>query len=62
MMRKPGSGINAGDAKKIYEFLVYDSVMRKKEIIDKKLAKATSSEKEEAEVKIQEIREKYDKK
>lgn len=37
MKRKPGSGISSGDAKAIYDFLVYDSQVRKKELYDKKL-------------------------
>ena len=37
MMRKPDSQISAEDAKKIYEFLVYDSKTRKKELYEKKL-------------------------
>ena len=37
MKRKPGSGISSGDAKAIYEFLVYDSQVRKKELYEKKL-------------------------
>jgi cytochrome c5 len=61
MMHKPGSGINSGDAKKIFEFLVYDSSVRKKELLDQKLAAATPDEKAAAEKKIQEIHDKYDK-
>lgn len=34
MMRKPGSGINQDAGKDIYEFLVYDSKTRKKEMYD----------------------------
>ena len=37
MMRKPGSGINATDGKAIYEFLAYDSKIRKKDLYEKKL-------------------------
>ena len=61
MMHKPGSGISAGDGKKIYEFLVYDSSVRKKTMLDEKLAKLTPQEKTEAEGKIKEVRDKYDK-
>jgi len=61
MMHKPGSGINGADAKKIFEFLVYDSSIRKKALVDQKLALATPEEKAAAEKKIQEIRAKYDK-
>ena len=61
MMYKPGSGIGAGDGKKIFDFLVYDSSVRKKAMVDEKLAKATPQEKTAAESKIKEIHDKYDK-
>jgi hypothetical protein len=62
MMHKPGSGISGGDAKKIFDFLVYDSSVRKKSMVDDKLAKATPEEKDAAEKKIAEIHAKYDEK
>jgi hypothetical protein len=37
MMNKAGTFISADDGKKIYEFLVYDSKIRKKDLYDKKL-------------------------
>jgi hypothetical protein len=61
MMHKPGSGINAAEGKEIYEFLVYDSSVRKKAMIDEKLAKATPDEKKAAEAKIKEVHDAYDK-
>ena len=61
MMHKPGSGISAGDAKKIYDFLVYDSSVRKKAMVDDKLAKASAEDKASAESKIKELHDKYDK-
>ena len=61
MMHKPGSGINATDGKKIFDFLVYDSSVRKKKMVDEKLAKATPEEREAAVKKIKEIHDKYDK-
>ena len=61
MMHKPGSGIDSTDGKKIYEFLVYDSSVRKKTMLDDKLAKATLEDKTAAEAKIKEVRDKYDK-
>lgn len=61
MMYKPGSGINSADGKKIYEFLVYDSSVRKKAMLDDKLAKATPEDKTTAEAKIKEVHDKYDK-
>jgi hypothetical protein len=62
MMHKPGSGINATDGKKIFDFLVYDSSVRKKTMVDEKLAKATPEDKAAAEKKIAEIHAKYDQK
>jgi cytochrome c5 len=61
MMYKPGSGISSGDGKKIFEFLVYDSSIRKKSMVDEKLAKATPAEKTAAEAKTKEVHGKYDK-
>jgi hypothetical protein len=61
MMHKPGSGISAGEGKKIYEFLTYDSSVRKKGMVDEKLAKATAEEKAAAEAKTKEVHDKYDK-
>jgi hypothetical protein len=61
MMHKPGSGISAGEAKKIFDFLAYDSSVRKKTMVDEKLAKATAQEKTDAESKIKELHDKYDK-
>ncbi|MDA1088312.1 MAG: hypothetical protein O2901_15020 [Verrucomicrobia bacterium] len=55
MMRKPGSGIGRSDAKKIYEFLAYDSSVRKKELQGSKLEKLTPKEKKEDEEKIAEL-------
>jgi len=60
MMNKPGSGIGSGEGKKIYEFLVYDASVRKKAMVDEKLAKATPAEKAANEKKIQELHAKYD--
>jgi cytochrome c5 len=61
MMHKPGSGISAGDGKKVFDFLAYDSSVRKKKMVDEKLAKATPEEKKAAEDKIKELHDKYDK-
>jgi hypothetical protein len=60
MMNKPGSGIGKSEGRKIYDFLVYDSSVRKKAMLDEKLAKATPEEKKDAEAKIKEVRDKYD--
>jgi hypothetical protein len=61
MMHKPGSGISAGEGKKIFDFLAYDSSIRKKKMVDEKLAKATPEEKKAAEDKIKELHATYDK-
>ena len=61
MMYKPGSGISSGEGKKIFEFLVYDSSVRKKAMVDEKLAKAAPNEKSAAEAKTKEVHDKYDK-
>src|ERR1039457_1222416 len=61
MMHKPGSGISAGDGKKIFDFLAYDSSVRKKKMVGEKLAKATPEEKKAAEDKLKELHDKYDK-
>lgn len=60
MMRKPGSGISTSEAKSIYEFLVYDSSVRKKALLDEKLAAAKPEDKAAAEAKIKEVHDKYD--
>ncbi len=60
MMHKPGSGISSSDGKKIYEFLVYDSAVRKKAMLDDKLAKATAEDKATAEAAIKKVRDQYD--
>jgi hypothetical protein len=62
MMNKPGSNISSGEGKKIYEFLTYDSSVRKKAMVDEKLAKATAADKTTAETKIKELHDKYDSK
>jgi hypothetical protein len=62
MMRKPGSGIDSADGRKIYEFLTYDSSVRKKAMLDDKLAKLTPDDKAAAEAKIKEVHDKYDNK
>jgi hypothetical protein len=61
MMHKPGSGISGGDAKKIYEFLVYDSSVRKKALLDEKLSKLKPDEKAAEEKKIAEVHAQFDK-
>lgn len=35
MMRKPGSGVKSDDAKRIWQFLVYDTVKRKEKFYEK---------------------------
>jgi hypothetical protein len=62
MMHKPGSGISNADGKKIYDFLTYDASIRKKAMVDDKLAKATPADKAGTEAKIKEVRDRYDQK
>jgi cytochrome c5 len=40
MMRKPGSGIAAAEGKQIFEFLAYDSKIRKRALFDRKTKEA----------------------
>jgi len=59
MMHKVGSNIGGDDGKKIYEFLVFDSSVRKKALLDSKLAKMDPAQKAAAEAKIKAIHSKY---
>jgi cytochrome c5 len=56
MMFKPSSNITPEKAKKIYQFLVYDTTVRKKDLLDKALAAATPEDKAAALSKIEEVR------
>ena len=60
MMHKPGSGINNGDARKITDFLIFDSSVRKKALVDDKLSKEAPDVKAADEAKIKSIHDKYD--
>jgi cytochrome c5 len=55
MMYKPGSGIAGGDAKSIYDFLVYDSSVRKKSQLDAKLKSLAPADSAAEEKKIKEV-------
>jgi hypothetical protein len=55
MMSKPGSGIDSGSGAKIYDFLVYDSSVRRKAMLDARLAKASLAERAAEEAKIKEV-------
>ena len=59
MMHKPGSMISPASAKKIYEFLVFDSSVRKKALLDAKLAASAPADRATAEAKIREIVQAY---
>ena len=61
MMHKPGSMITENSAKKIYDFLVYDASVRKKDALEAKLAKLTPEERAAEEAKIKELHNAYDK-
>jgi cytochrome c5 len=55
MMHKPGSNISPGQAKKIYEFVTYDSSVRKKTMFDDKLSKADVAGKADADARLKEV-------
>jgi hypothetical protein len=59
MMHKPGSMISPGQGKKIYEFLAYDSSVRKKALFDDRLSKAAPADKADTEARIKEILDAY---
>src|SRR5665213_2498479 len=59
MMYKPGSNISGDDAKKIYDFLVYDSSVRKKNALDAKLPSLTPDERKTAEEAIKKVVDSY---
>lgn len=59
MMHKIGSNIGGDDGKKIYEFLVYDSSVRKKAQLQAKLATLSPAQKADAEAKIKAVHDKY---
>ena len=59
MMYKPGSNINGSEAKKIDEFLVYDSSVRKKKALDVKMQALTPDERKTAEAAIKKVVDKY---
>ena len=61
MMYKPGSNISGSEAKKLYDFLVFDSSVRKKDKLDAKLAAIPADERKKAEAKIKEVADKYGK-
>ncbi len=60
MMHKPGSNITPTSAKQIYEFLAYDSSVRKKAMLDAKLAQVSPAERAEAEAKIKALHQEFD--
>ena len=60
MSHKSGSNINNGDARKIVDFLVYDSSVRKKALLDEKLAKETADAQAADQAKIKSVHDKYD--
>lgn len=55
MMYKPGSGISGAESKQIYEFLVYDSSVRKKDALDQKLKTLPADERAAEEKKVKEV-------
>lgn len=61
MMHKPGSNISNGEARKIIEFLVYDSSVRKKALLDDKMSKESPDAKAADEAEIKKVHDKFDK-
>jgi len=59
MTHKSGSNINNGEARKIIDFLIYDSSVRKKPLVDEKLLKESPEDKAADEAKIKSIHDKY---
>ena len=59
MMHKPGSGIDKSEGKQIYEFLVYDSNVRKKDALQKKLGELPEADRATNEAKLKEVTDTY---
>ena len=55
MMYKPGSNISAAEGKKIYQFLVYDSSVRKKKALDDKLQTLSADDRKNADGAIKKV-------
>jgi hypothetical protein len=55
MMHKPGSNISPSQAKKIYEFVAYDSSVRKKAMFDDKYSKADDATKADTDSRMKDI-------
>jgi hypothetical protein len=62
MMHKPGSNITQASAKKIYEFLAYDSSVRKQALLDAKLTPLPAAEKADAAARLKVLHDLFDKK
>ncbi len=58
MMYKPDASFDKAEAKQIFEFLAYDSSVRKKDAYEKKLATLSAEDRKAAVEKIKEIVEK----
>lgn len=56
MMHKPGSQISPVNAKRIYTFLVYDSGVRKKAMLDAALAKLSPADRAAEQAKLDGVR------
>ncbi len=59
MMYKPGSNISGSEAKHIYDFLVYDSSVRKKKALDAKLQTLPPDDRKTAEATIKKVVDNY---
>lgn len=59
MMRKPDSGISAAEAKTIYEFLVYDSSVRKGPLVEQKLSALSEDERRTTLGRLNKVKQSY---
>ena len=59
MMYKPGSNISGSEAKHIYDFLVYDSSVRKKKALDVKLQTLPPDDRKTAEAALKKVVDNY---
>ena len=59
MKRRSGSDIGSSEEGKLYDFLVYDSSVRKRDKLEAKLQVLTPDAQKEVEYKIKQVADKY---
>jgi len=59
MKRRPGSDINSSEEKQLYDFLVYDSSVRKRSELEAKLQRLPPQDQREAKDKIKAVADRY---